>query len=131
MHERDGLRAVALGTNAAEVTSLANDYDYDEAFARPLRALLRGGDAVVGLSGSGGSKNVARALRLARERGALTVALTGSAHGEAGGAVGEAAEIALVVSSVRIAEAQEIHLALGHALCALLEDALCGDAGAE
>jgi len=129
--ERDALRAVALGANASEVTSLANDYGYDEAFARPLRALLGRGDAAVGLSGSGGSANVARALTEARERGALAVAFTGSAHGEGGGPVGEAAEIALVVPATRIAQVQEIHLAFGHALCSLLEDALCPDTGSE
>ena len=124
--ERRGLAALALGANASETTSIANDYSYAECFERPLAALIRPGDAAVGLSGSGGSANVARALAAARSRGALAVALTGTARGASGGPVGEAADIALAVPSDQIAEVQEIHLALGHLLCELIEDALAG-----
>jgi len=78
----------------------------------------------VGLSGSGGSANVCRALEAAAAAGAYTVALTGSARGPAGGPVGEAARVALVVPAETTAETQEVHLALGHLLCELLEDHL-------
>jgi len=128
--ERAGLAALALGANGAELTGIANDYGYAEAFERPLAALVRPADAAVGLSGSGGSANVARALAVARARGALAVAFTGAARGERGGPVGEAADIALVVPSRQIAEVQEVHLALGHILCELLENRLARPGGA-
>jgi D-sedoheptulose 7-phosphate isomerase len=122
--ERAGLAAVALGSNASELSAIANDYSYAEVFSRPLAALVRRGDVAVGLSGSGGSANVVAALRAARSAGAFCVAFTGSAKGPAGGPVGEAADLALVVPSASIAEVQEVHLALGHALCGLVEDTL-------
>lgn len=122
--ERAGLPAVALGTNAGELTAIANDYEFDEVFARPLAALVRAGDAAVGLSGSGGSANVVRALSAARAAGAYTLGLTGRARGESGGPVGEAAELALVVPADTVAEVQEVHLALGHLLCELVEESL-------
>lgn len=124
--ERTGLPAVALGANAGEVTAIANDYDFGEVFARPLAALVREGDVAVGLSGSGGSDNVVKALRAARAAGAYTLAFTGSARGQSGGPVGEAAELALVVPAEAVAEVQEIHLALGHLLCELVEESLGG-----
>jgi D-sedoheptulose 7-phosphate isomerase len=124
--EREGLAAVALGTNPAELSAVANDYGYEQVFSRPLGALIREGDVAVGLTGSGGSVNVVRGLEAARSAGALTVAFTGAARGPGGGAVGEAAEIALVVPARTIAEVQEVHLALGHVLCELVEERLAG-----
>lgn len=126
--ERPGLAAVAVGANAGELTSIANDYAYAECFERPVLALVRPGDAAVGLSGSGGSENVARALAAARRRGAFALAFTGAARGAAGGPVGRAADLALVVPSRQTAEVQELHLALGHALCELIEELAAGGA---
>jgi D-sedoheptulose 7-phosphate isomerase len=108
------------------VTSIANDYDFGECFERPLSALVRKGDVAVGLTGSGGSTNVARALRAARERGAFAIALTSAAKDPRGGPVGAAAELALVAPCQTVAEAQEIHLAVGHILCELIEKSLAG-----
>ena len=122
--ERQGLAAVALGANAGELTSIANDYDFEECFERPLSALVRRGDVAVGLTGSGGSANVARALRAARAKGAFSIALTSAAKDARGGPVGRAADLALIAPCRTVAEAQEIHLAVGHILCELIENRL-------
>jgi D-sedoheptulose 7-phosphate isomerase len=127
--ERPGFAAVALGASSAELSAVANDYGYDQVFSRPLAALVGSGDVAVGLSGSGGSANVVRALEAARSAGALTVAFTGAAGGADGGAVGRAAELALVAPAETVAEVQEIHLALGHLLCELVEEGLSGGGG--
>ncbi len=128
--ERPGFAAVALGCNPGELTAIANDYSYQEVFSRPLGALVRSGDVAVGLTGSGGSTNVAGALQTARSAGALTVAFSGASAGADGGPVGRAAEIALVVPAEGVAEVQEVHLALGHLLCELVEERLAGEDGA-
>lgn len=122
--ERRGFAAVALGANAGEISAIANDYGYEQVFARPLEGLVRAGDVAVGLSGSGGSPNVVRALEVARRAGAWTLAFTGRAGGGSGGAVGEAADLALVVPADAVADVQELHLALGHMLCELVEEEL-------
>ncbi len=122
--ERRGFAAVALGTNAGELSAIANDYSYEDVFSRPLAALIDSGDVAVGLSGSGGSANVVRAMEVARQAGAWTLAFTGCAKGAAGGPVGEAADLALVAPAQSVAEVQELHLAFGHALCELVEEVL-------
>jgi D-sedoheptulose 7-phosphate isomerase len=127
--ERRPLPAVALGANAAEVTAIANDYSYEEVFSRPLQALVRRDDLAIGLSCSGSSPNVVRAIRVAKDAGACTVAMTGNGRGPRGGPVGEAADLALVVPSGITAEIQEIHLAIGHLLCELAEAGLSESGG--
>ncbi|MHC4916009.1 MAG: D-sedoheptulose-7-phosphate isomerase [Planctomycetota bacterium] len=127
--ERSGFAAVALGTNPGEVTAIANDYGYEQVFSRPLQALIAGGDVAVGLTGSGGSANVVRGLEVARKAGALTVAFTGASAGADGGPVGRAAELTLTVPAEGVAEVQEVHLALGHVLCELVERQLAAEEG--
>jgi D-sedoheptulose 7-phosphate isomerase len=125
--ERPGYAAVALGANPSEITAIANDYGYEQVFSRPLKALIKPGDVAIGLTGSGGSANVLEALEVARAAGAWTLAFSGSAKGADGGPVGRAAELALVVPAETIAEVQEIHLALGHVLCELVEAFLAAE----
>ncbi len=120
--EREALRAQALTCNAAVLTSVANDYDYREVFARQVRALVRPGDVVVGLSTSGRSPNVVKGLEAAREGGAVTVAMTG----EVGGPCAAVARLTLAVPSRVTARIQEAHLTIGHILCGLVEQALAG-----
>ena len=120
--EREALRAQALTSNAAVLTSVANDYDYSEVFARQVRAVVRPGDVVLGLSTSGSSPNVVKGLEAARARGALTVAMTGAV----GGPCAAAARLALAVPSRVTARIQEAHLTIGHILCGLVEQALAG-----
>ncbi len=109
---RRALPAMALTANSSTVTAIANDFSYDEVFERQVEAFCGPQDVVVGLSTSGGAESVARGLRLARQRGARTWALTGAG----GGAVGEAAERGLRVPSTVTARVQEMHITLIHAV---------------
>jgi D-sedoheptulose 7-phosphate isomerase len=120
LHDRTPLPGLALVCNASAMTAIANDYGYEATFERQVRALGRQGDALVGISTSGNSPNVVNALRAARELGMLTIALTG----EREGAVDAHADHRLKVPSTETPRIQEMHLAVGHMLCELIEDAL-------
>jgi phosphoheptose isomerase len=117
--DRAALAALALTTDTSVLTSIANDYAFDQVFARQIEALGKAGDAVLGISTSGGSANVVAALAAARRLGLRTIALTGCDGGE----VGRAAEIHVNVPSPSTARVQEVHRTLLHALCELVEDA--------
>jgi D-sedoheptulose 7-phosphate isomerase len=122
--ERDPLPALALSVNASAVTAIANDYGYDEVFARQLRALGCAGDVVVGISTSGGSRNVCSALSVARSLGMVTVGLTGGD----GGDMRALCDHCLVVPSGETARIQEGHILLAHVLCEIVETSLFPDA---
>jgi D-sedoheptulose 7-phosphate isomerase len=115
--DRPGLPAVALTTDSSALTAIANDFSFDEVFERQLLALAGAGDVAIGISTSGGSENVRRALAAGRTRGLVTIALTGAQ----GGAVADAAEIAIRVPSSDTQRIQECHILLGHALLELAE----------
>jgi D-sedoheptulose 7-phosphate isomerase len=115
--ERPPLAALALTTDTSVLTSIANDYDFAELFAKQVRALGRPGDVAVGISTSGGSENVVRGLKEARNLGLHTLALSG----RDGGPVAAAAEMALVVPSRNTPRIQEVHITLGHVLCDLVD----------
>jgi D-sedoheptulose 7-phosphate isomerase len=121
--ERPPLAAVALTTDTSILTSIANDYDFLEVFAKQVRALGRPGDLALGLSTSGNSANVVEALEAARQLGLKTVALSG---GE-GGPVAAAAELAIVVPSRSTPRIQEVHITIGHVLCDLVDFLLFPD----
>jgi D-sedoheptulose 7-phosphate isomerase len=121
--DRPGLASMALTTDGALLTAVANDGAFDDIFARQLEALCRPHDVAVGLSTSGASANVVRGLEAARERGAFTVAITGG-HG---GKVAHVAEAAIVVPSTHTPRIQEAHLFLGHELCNLVEQTIVAD----
>ena len=116
--ERDPYPAIALTTNTSVLTAVANDYEFDEIFARQVRALVRPGDVLVAISTSGKSENVARALRSA-PKGATRVVLMGS-----DGPMAELADVALRAPGGSTAEIQAAHAALIHAVCAVLDDRL-------
>lgn len=118
------LGALALTANVPVLTSVANDYAFEEIFARQVHAFARPGDVAFGISTSGRSPNVVRGLIAARERGAWTVALTG----EGGGSCAEHADLLLAVPSKVTARIQEAHLAIGHILCGVVEQRLFGEA---
>ncbi len=124
--ERPGMSAVALTVNSSVLTALSNDYGYERVFARQVEALGRPGDVLVGLSTSGGSLNVVEALKTARENGLRTIALTG----ERGGPVADASDVAIRAPSRRTQLVQELHIAMGHALCEVIEDVLHPEEGA-
>lgn len=119
--ERRPLPAIALASNVAALTAVANDYDYADAFARSVTALGQPGDVVLGLSTSGHSANVVAALEAAREGEMVPVALVG----EAGSPMEEVADHALTVPAARTAGIQEGHLLLGHTIFELVERELC------
>jgi D-sedoheptulose 7-phosphate isomerase len=115
--ERPPLAALALTTDTSILTSIANDYDFLEVFAKQIRALGKPGDAAVGFSTSGNSGNVVKALEVARQMGLRTLALSGGD----GGAVAAAAELAIVVPSRNTPRVQEVHITVGHVLCDLVD----------
>ncbi len=120
--DRPALPAISLPDNTATMTAIGNDYSYDEVFARQLLGIARAGDVVVGLSTSGNSENVVRALQTGRQLGAFTVAMTGASGGRAEGV----AELCIKVPSNDTPRIQEACLHLGHSICELVEESLFG-----
>ncbi|AWJ85566.1 phosphoheptose isomerase (plasmid) [Azospirillum sp. TSH58] len=119
LRDRAPLAAVALTVDTSALTAIANDYSYDEVFARQVRGLGRAGDVLVGISTSGNSRNVVAALEAARALGMRTVGLTGAA----GGRMKELCDVCLCVPSTDTPRIQEMHIAAGHMLCELVENA--------
>ncbi|MFO0705917.1 MAG: D-sedoheptulose 7-phosphate isomerase [Nitrospira sp.] len=122
--ERKPLPAIALATDIAAITCIANDYGYDELFARQVRAHGQKGDIAIGISTSGNSPNVLKGVAAARECGLITVAWTGGA----GGKLAALVDHPFVVPSTVTARIQESHITLGHVLCELVEETLLGHA---
>jgi D-sedoheptulose 7-phosphate isomerase len=118
--DRAALPSVALTTNTSALTAIANDFGYEQVFARQLEGLAWPGDLLVAFSTSGRSPSVRRAVRVARRRGMVTVAFTGAR----GRAFARLCDHAVVVPSPSTPRIQEGHLALFHALCELVERAL-------
>jgi D-sedoheptulose 7-phosphate isomerase len=119
-HERPSIAALALTLDPAMLTACGNDYGYDRVFERPLRGLGRTGDVLFGITTSGRSGNVIKALEAAREMGIVTVGLLGGS----GEPARSLCDHALVVPDTETARIQECHIALGHAVLELLEDRL-------
>ena len=118
--ERPSLPALALTLDAAALTAAGNDYGYERVFERPLRGIGRAGDVLLGITTSGRSPNVVRALQAAREMRIVTVGLLGGA----GEPALRVCDHALLVPDKETARVQECHIALGHAVLELLEDRL-------
>ena len=114
--ERPPLAAVALTTDSSTLTSIANDYAYQQVFSKPLRAIGRRGDALLAISTSGNSANVVEAIHAAHELGLRVVALTGNGGGKMG-AVLRADDAHLCVPHRSTARIQEVHLLVLHCLC--------------
>jgi len=115
--ERPAMAAVALTTDTSALTALANDYGFEKVFSRQVEALGRAGDVLLGLSTSGNSPNVVEAIAQARSLGMKVVSFTG-----AGGKMAALSDVVLSVPSQNTMRIQEIHLALGHTLCKLIEE---------
>lgn len=115
--ERPPLAALALTTDTSILTAVANDYDFSEVFAKQLQALGRAGDVAWGISTSGGSPNVLKGLKKARELGLKTLAL----GGRDGGEMAPLADVALIVRSINTPRIQEVHITIGHVLCDLVD----------
>ncbi|WP_058557134.1 SIS domain-containing protein [Thiohalocapsa sp. ML1] len=123
--ERPGLASIALTTDSSILTSVANDYGFESVFARQVEALCRDGDVLVGLSTSGNSANVLRAMERAAGRGVFRVGLTGAG----GGRLAETCELCLTVPSGVTARVQEAHIVIGHIVCDLVERQVTGTGG--
>jgi len=117
MRERAALAAVALTADTSVLTSIGNDYGYERVFVRQIEALGRPEDVALGISTSGGSANVLRALETANRLGLRTIALTG----KDGGAIGKAASIHINVADMSTPRVQEVHRTVIHAMCELIE----------
>ena len=115
--ERKGLPSIALTTDTSILTAVGNDYGFDHVFSRQVEALCTSKDVVVGLSTSGNSANVVRAIEAAREIGAYTVAFTG----RSGGTLSQCCDTSLCISSPTTARIQECHILLGHILCEAID----------
>jgi D-sedoheptulose 7-phosphate isomerase len=119
-YDRPGLAAFSLPDATAAMTAIGNDYSYDEVFARQVLAAGRGGDVVIGLTTSGNSPNVVRALEAASQARMKTVALTGAR----GGKVADITEICIRVPSHDTGRIQEACMHLGHSICEMVEAAM-------
>ena len=123
--ERPGLPAVALTTDASTVTSISNDYSYEEIFSKQVRALGKPQDVLLGISTSGNSENVIRAIDAAHERGMKVVALSGRDGGRMA-ELFEEGDVEIRVPATRTARIQEVHLLAIHCLCDLIDTTLLG-----
>ena len=120
--DRIPLPAIALATDIAAITCIANDYGYEELFARQVRAHGHKGDIAIAISTSGNSPNVLKGAEAARECGMITVAWTGAK----GGKLASLVDYAFMVPSTFTSRIQESHITLGHILCELVEEQLLG-----
>ncbi len=120
--ERAPLPAIALATDIAAITCIANDYGYDELFARQIRAHGQKGDVAIAISTSGNSPNVLKGVEAAKACGLITVGWTGGTGGKLAGLV----DHSFVVPSAVTSRIQESHITLGHVLCELIEEQLLG-----
>ncbi|MBM3514003.1 MAG: SIS domain-containing protein [Alphaproteobacteria bacterium] len=118
--DRRGLPAIALGMSNAALTAIGNDFGYENVFSRELDGLARPGDVLIGISTSGNSKNVIKALMLAKSRQLGTIGFTG----QTGGAMAAHCDICLKVPSTSTPRIQEMHIVAGHIVCELAEAAL-------
>jgi D-sedoheptulose 7-phosphate isomerase len=116
-NNRRPLPSVSLNSDTSAITCIANDFGYDEIFARQLEGLAREGDVLVVLSTSGKSENILQALRKASELGVTTIALLG----KGGGTAANLANHTIIIESSETARIQEIHLLIGHTFCEYAE----------
>jgi D-sedoheptulose 7-phosphate isomerase len=111
---------LALSTDSSALTCIGNDFGFDEVFARQVEGLGQAGDVLFAISTSGRSRNVTRAVQVAREQGMATVGLLGRDGGELAGLV----DIPIVVPAQDTARIQEAHIFIGHVICAEIERGL-------
>ena len=121
--ERPPLPAIALSTDTSTLTSIANDYHYDEVFSKQLRALGNSGDVLLAISTSCNSRNVIKAIETAVSKDIPIIALTGKDGGDIAGLLGEN-DVEIRVPSSRTARIQEVHLLVIHCLCDIIDTTL-------
>ena len=121
--ERKAIPALALTVDSSSLTALGNDYGFDTIFSRQVEALATANDAVIGISTSGKSPNGIRALKLAREIGAITIGFMGNN----GGNMKDCVDISIIVPSNDTARIQEVHITIGHIICEIIEQDLVNE----
>ena len=115
--KRDSLPAISLTTDSSVITSIANDFSFDEIFSRQCESLVSDGDTVIGISTSGNSKNVFNGLKVSKELGATTIGLLGNA----GGIIENSVDISITVNSSSTPHIQEVHRVIYHIICSSVE----------
>ncbi|MCR4755395.1 MAG: SIS domain-containing protein [Lachnospiraceae bacterium] len=115
---RDSLPAISLNADVAALTAISNDFGYDQVFARIISGIIHEGDLLIGISTSGNSENVYRAIVKAKEKGSKTIALLG----KEGGKTKDIADISIVVPDDNTARIQEAHIMIGHIMCEMAEE---------
>ena len=116
--ERKSMAAIALTTDTSALTAIGNDYGYEEVFSRQVEGLGQTGDLLIGISTSGNSKNVVKALKVAKKKGIRTVALVGD---KPNGVIQTIADYVLIAPSANTARIQECHILMMHTICQLVE----------
>lgn len=117
--DRPGLPALALTTDTSMLTAIGNDYGFDKLFARQLQAQSRIGDIFIGISTSGNSDNIIKAMKITKELGVTSVALCGES-----GQLKDMVEYSINVPSTITPYIQECHICIGHMICAIVEEAI-------
>jgi len=115
--ERKSFPAIALTTDTSILTSLSNDYTFDMVFSRQCESLVSKGDVVIGITTSGNSKNVIEGIKVAKQKGAITIGLLGNE----GGILKELTDISIIVNSSVTSEIQEAHRVIYHVICKIVE----------
>ena len=118
--ERDAWPAVVLNADVATMTAIANDYGYDDLFARQAQGHCKAGDVFIGISTSGNSGNISKAATVAKDKGSVTVALLG----KDGGKIGKQVDYPIIIPCMTTARVQESHIMLIHILCEIVEEKL-------
>lgn len=124
--ERPGLAAIALTSNPSTLTSIANDYHFDEIFSKQVHALTQTGDILLAISTSGSSSNIIQAIHAAHDKGGQVIALTGNQGGAISALLSEN-DIEICVPSTSTARIQEVHILIIHCLCDLIDHQLLGE----
>ncbi|HED7126256.1 TPA: D-sedoheptulose 7-phosphate isomerase [Campylobacter jejuni] len=120
--DRPGIASIALSTDTSILTAISNDYGYENLFARQVQAQGVKGDVFIGISTSGNSKNILKALDLCKQQGIISIGLSGAS----GGAMNELCDYCIKVPSTCTPRIQEAHILIGHIICAIIEEELFG-----
>lgn len=125
--DRPSIPSIALTTDTSNLTAIGNDYGYDQVFSRQMEGMGNEGDLFIGISTSGNSENIVKAINAAKVKGVKTVALVGRDGGE----MAKLADYAIVVPSNATPRIQESHILIGHMICDIIEKELFGDGVSE
>ncbi|EAK1579299.1 D-sedoheptulose 7-phosphate isomerase [Campylobacter jejuni] len=120
--DRPGIASIALTTDTSILTAIGNDYGYENLFARQVQAQGVKGDVFIGISTSGNSKNILKALELCKQKEIISIGLSGAS----GGAMNELCDYCIKVPSTCTPRIQEAHILIGHIICAIIEEELFG-----